>query len=103
MPFHVGQHIKCIGTWPCGCCGAPTNVVLGTVYTVKAVWPTCDEGFGIELVETAPVEHEAYNAERFRPVDDSALDIFREALRKAPTRSGPPVKARVPSLRSIVL
>lgn len=89
--FHPGQLVECIDD------ALPTNIDLGTtipdlhgikkgrIYTVR--WAgrfTRNDGdtlFGVRLSEIVRPEGDVpYLADRFRPVDDSRLDVFRAML-----------------------
>lgn len=93
--FHVGQLVECIDD------ELPTNLDLettipdlngltrGRIYTVR--WAgrfTRNDGdthFGVRLNEIVrPEDDVPYLAGRFRPVDDSRLDVFRKALVRKP-------------------
>ncbi len=92
MPFVPDQLVKCVRTPEAtGFCEAvPTE---GRVYTVRETRFYADyDKWGVRLVEivNAPRPYangfgEAYfMSECFRPIDDKALDIFRQVLTDAP-------------------
>lgn len=134
MPFRVGQLVVCVDAFkiePGRGYGHEVTPEKGRVYTIRTVEPhsLAPSGYLVRLREVVN-EPELYAegfsefrfaASHFRPVDDSALNIFREALRKAPTRSGQQVRTagrsavsnapavpgdvtgeRLPSLKSVV-
>lgn len=89
MSFHVGQLVICIkqGRWHGGT-GREIDPVYGTIYTVRD-----SVLFGlisaIRLVEIVNEPDETgeevtYTADRFRPVDDTRLSIFRSLLEPKP-------------------
>lgn len=105
--FNVGQHVVCVDDRPpeeLGILPGPGGwieddewIVRGRVYTVRGFVPDWFDGdltvllaelhrspvLGVEPYEVG------FDARRFRPLKDSSLDVFREALNSAPTERAP--------------
>lgn len=93
MMFHVGQLVVCVDDspdpgfkWDPG--DAPTK---GMIYTVAKAG-IGGSGRSVIALQEKPrppakimAGHWGYRVSRFRPVQDSALDIFRRAEAPAPT------------------
>jgi hypothetical protein len=92
--FRPDDLVICINDTP-PFAGAPMGALCkGTIYTVAHVgqeW-SGEEFLGLEEIDPVPGFY-GYMAWRFRPVDDHRLDVFRVALRTAPTRKGVVVDA----------
>lgn len=74
--FHVGQRVVCVDA------SGATMLIKNNIYTVAAVSPA---GRGIRLYETCPgSDYHGFRAERFRPVHETNIDIFRQILIDAP-------------------
>lgn len=91
--FQVGQLVKCIADGaPCACCGQPSGLERGRVYTVSRAMPW-GRDFGVSVVEAAtPPAHAPWGwlgSYYFRPLDDTALDIFRAVVTDAPKQNEP--------------
>lgn len=94
--FHVGQRVVCVDDIKAN--SKPSTILTkGRVYTVRRVisawpyWPICkfQSGQGIWLQEiTREVDRDGrehpFNAERFRPLDERRLDVFRRLLAPRP-------------------
>lgn len=94
VEFHPGQLVECVDA------AIPSNIDLeftvpdldgltrGRIYTVR--WAgrftrnTGDTIYGVHLAEITRGKEVPYFAGRFRPVDDSRLDVFRKALVRKP-------------------
>lgn len=100
MPFVPGQMVKCVDNRPLtgpnpynglGWVQDMHGLRLWTVYTVRDVLPDQKTGPCVRLEEIRrPFDpffgaEAAYRASRFVPIDDKALDIFRQVLTDAPT------------------
>lgn len=90
--FHVGQLVICVDARPAPD-GEPMPIRLGTIYTVArwAVFPEVINGPGVVLAEPAAQPRArfgywapAYDPARFRPIDDSKIEVFRKALKDVP-------------------
>ena len=96
MPFVPGQLVKCVGHNNDGGDYAPSHISAravyprrGSVYTIATVnrWTQYTL---VTLVEcnNSHLSNGAYepgfDARGFRPIDDKALDIFRQVLTDAP-------------------
>lgn len=98
--FHVGQLVVCVDAGdhslyaPQGynCASGPGVLAKGRVYTIRAAFSA--KGVRCVLLnEIVRAKHPywkgepPYAAARFRPVQDSALDIFRSVLADVPKRA----------------
>lgn len=94
MSFHVGQRVVCVDAeWPTS---GKSPLSKGTVYTVTkcfvghyyngGAFPTGQIGELVELAETSNPSDDArgFKVSRFRPLDESRLDIFRAMLVSPP-------------------
>jgi len=82
--FHVGQLVCCINDQP-----PPHDpvrrLVRGTVYTVVGVVCGFGGGDGLLLAEAQlPEEFYGFAAERFRPLSEARLAVFRSMLSPTP-------------------
>lgn len=86
--FHVGQLVICVDVSTRG--GSLNGLTRGTIYTISEIVHFCDCGFCsgtgdyFHLMEITRSNRLPYETRRFRPLDDSRLEIFRKALRDAP-------------------
>lgn len=104
MSFHPGQRVVCVDAAPTREGRVLNALTKGTVYTVR--WagmhdsPLNGRIYGIRLEEihrgVCPVHGRVdtpYNSRRFRPLDESRLDVFRAHLVTPPKQK---VKALAP-------
>ncbi len=90
MPFVPGQLVKCIDVSDLGVMS--DGLEMHGIYTVRGVvdeWPRGHPGVWLEEIvrPTRPADvfgEVPYRASRFVPIDDKALDIFRQVLTDAP-------------------
>lgn len=101
MSFHVGQLVVCVDDSPLTAPPPPRpwiqwdrdmdGLLRGRVYTIRdsGIRSVCDVD-GVRLNEIVrrpcPVTgtDPAYSARRFRPVDDTRIAVFRQALTSVP-------------------
>jgi hypothetical protein len=85
MPFVPDQLVVCVDDRPSSFNGAAFPAKRGSVYTVETAFIHPSGADGITLMEVGiPPPHVGFFASRFRPIDDKALDIFRQVLTDAP-------------------
>lgn len=83
MGFRPGQLVCCINDDPCPDCGAVDQATRGRIYTVSRIHPL---GY-ISLEEISPpAPHDCWLPERFRPLDESRLTVFRQMLVSPPKK-----------------
>ena len=76
MTFRVGQKVACVRDGRSLFTGAPSGLVAGRVYTVTKAWR--DDAFRHPvclIAEVAPAGGYAFDALRFRPVQERKTDI----------------------------
>lgn len=77
MAFRVGQEVTLKTRryeGPCRCCGTPTPLKFGEVYTVTEVFWDCGcEGLNLEGM--SPLPHKGFHATLFRPVQKRKTSI----------------------------
>lgn len=89
----VGTKVCCIWELDAQC--GETVPTVGRIYTVRDIEPSHDPAFAElfirlnEIINSPRLYengfHECnFSIEAFRPIDDSAIDIFREIARTAP-------------------
>lgn len=91
MAFEVGQRVVCIADRPTNDDGLPNFVVKGHIYTIRGVG-TFKGNHGVWLEELANPKtkgswgcrERGFGVGRFRPVNESRLDIFRKLLVEPP-------------------
>lgn len=100
MNFHVGQlvvYVGCSGPFTKGL-GKEKWPTKGTVYTVRALvtrWP--QPAIRLAEIVNEPLAYGdgtyecAWWSGAFRPVDETRIAVFRQALAKLPTKT--PIKA----------
>lgn len=80
--FKPGQLVCCIND-SIGTCGCVDTAQRGRVYTVSRVDPRGN----ISLEEiTPPAPHDRWPPDRFRPLDESRLTVFRQMLVTPPSK-----------------
>jgi len=89
--FHVGQFVVCVDDGP-GAGGDPVVLRRGYVYTVLKVtpprWNGCEWGVNVDAQgEDFTGYFPDYRADRFRPLRDESLSVFRQALEPAPKQT----------------
>lgn len=88
--FHVGQLVVCIDdkepVHPLATPGCMDGLTAGRIYTVRELsGPTWLDGRPtIKLEEIVREPDDGYWAHRFRPVRDTSIEIFREAVKHLP-------------------
>jgi hypothetical protein len=82
--FHVGQKVVCVDRGPNGrLYPGERNAVVGSVYTIREIIVSFDEGWGVYLAEivnpvvTTATGHleRAFHKGRFRPIVETKTDI----------------------------
>ena len=93
MGFHVGQHVVCVDDRRSHFTGKPLALVRGTVYTIRRYYSKPVNDWGVllhEIVSTADPfpdgTERGFRADRFRPLDESRLTVFRQMLVTPPSK-----------------
>jgi hypothetical protein len=82
--FEIGQRVVCVDDTPKW---YPTaGVKRGEIYVVTRVHHSPRHGGSVELQGTPSMSLLGFYAERFRPVDETRLDIFRAMLTETPAQ-----------------
>lgn len=88
--FHIGQLVVCVDAEKRSRWDPPSGLKRGSVYTIAGVVEWLGSvGVLTEEVEMPSRHYLAHHASRFRPLKDSALDVFRQALEPAPKQAEP--------------
>lgn len=90
--FHIGQRVVCVDATDGGGCFPPTmdGLLKGAVYTVRwaGLSVSSREAIRVEEITRTKLpgtDHEVgFLASRFRPVDETRLEVFRQMLAPTP-------------------
>lgn len=88
--FHVGQLVVCVDDSPCDHHLEIAPLRHGYIYTIRSTYDYGAGGIGVRIAEFClPVwdgMEETWRMERFRPVEENRLSIFRKMLAPAPRK-----------------